>query len=131
MECLVKNYSWMDDLAKASRVDALKSKDENFKAKYDRRETIGDIIEVREDGYWSDPTTGKGYRKDRFDLVCCPGEDLTGMADPLTEEVDGERVVVKKRGHSIDLSTLDKTKKIELSKVNFDSRKTKKVKKAK
>lgn len=63
----------MDAWDKA-KVDSLSAE---MKAKYDRRYQKGDIIEVREDGYWDK----RGFDKEAFCVVKVPGEavDLDKM----------------------------------------------------
>lgn len=53
--------SW--DAAKVASLDA------EMKAKYDRRYQKGDIVEVREDGYWDT----RGFDKEAFCVVKIPG----------------------------------------------------------
>lgn len=43
------------------------------KSKFDGVNVSGDVIQVEEDGYWTHPVTGKGYRKDKYAVVIAPG----------------------------------------------------------
>jgi hypothetical protein len=106
-----KKSHWMDALDQAE-VDRRIAEDPRFEQKYNSRYQPGDYIEIREDGYWSDPETGKGYHKDAFELVMRPGvpvETLKHLVEPhyeiLNEGRENEqRNILKRRKYKIDTS---------------------------
>ena len=115
MECLIRKYdTWMDLSENVDRIRELIKGD--FKYIYDMRERKGDIIEVRPDGYWS---KDKGYDGSVFELVCCLGEDLKGKDESLVEN----EITLKKRRYSLS----NVSDKMELTKVDFDTRLTTKT----
>lgn len=125
MEALVyKKTHWMDDPAKAVRVAELR-KDPLFEAKYQRRYQKGDIIEVREDGFWSGGRA-RGYNTEAFELVRCPGVDMADKTEPLYEDdiLHNEKVTKRRRKYSINTAAMIGD---SLSEAQFNSRLTEKT----
>jgi len=78
---------WMDSW------DAVKvaSLGMNERRKYDTRYQWGDIVEVREDGYWAT----RGFDKAAFMVMKVPG--MTYDADKMSVLYDGERFIRKRK----------------------------------
>lgn len=86
MELLVYNKAnWMDSLTPEQVTEKCKT-NKHFQMKYDSRYQKGDIIEVREDGYWS--VKRKGFGAPTFALVCIPGEDAVALG-PFGKDENG------------------------------------------
>ena len=86
-------------------------KDPKFKDNYDARLKFGDIIEVREDGYWTGPN-GKGYNKNVFIVICHPGEPIDTKV--IKPEFDIEALKLKKqRRFGVDLKKVNKLEVID------------------
>ncbi len=66
-----------------------------MKAKYDRRYQMGDIVEVREDGYWAT----RGFDKNAFCVVKAPGLalDPDKMASLILNEMGPHPVTLRRR----------------------------------
>ena len=72
-EFLIYNTDhWMDALTEVE-VAEYENRYPNFRSKYNARYQRGDIVEVREDGFWGD---GPYPRKDVFRVVRVPGMSL-------------------------------------------------------
>lgn len=79
---------WMDswDAAKVASLE------ENERRKYDARNQWGDIVEVREDGYWAT----RGFDHEAFMVLKVPG--LVYDADKMAPLRDaGERLLKKRK----------------------------------
>jgi len=66
-----------------------------LKAKYDRRQRKGDVIEVREDGFWDN-----GFDKEAFVLVKIPGLALDN--DLMAQLQDANHNLVKRRKWNVN-----------------------------
>jgi len=124
------------DAAKVASLDA------SMKDKYDRRYQKGDVVEVREDGYWDK----RGFDKEAFCVVKVPGEaaDYDKMAalwdrDPAEDTQSVKAKVVKRRKWNVDskkLDTADKdsldgaSKTVSVTKTKADAFLTEKTSKA-
>lgn len=100
---------WMDALSQAE-IDAHIANNKHFQQKYDSRYQKGDVIEVRNDGYWTDGKR-KGFGAPTFALMTVPGmslEEAKKYVEPqetvenagLENEV---RTTIKRRKYQIDL----------------------------
>lgn len=89
-EFLIYNKAhWMSVLSQ-QEVEAYIEKHPKFLEKYDARYQMGDVVEVRPDGYW---TEAKAYNKSAFLLVTVPGlsfKDAKHYGEPLTKERIGQ-----------------------------------------
>lgn len=92
------------DAAKVASLSAVE------RAKYDARYQKGDIVEVREDGYWST----RGFDKDAFCVVKVPGEaaDYDKMValwdrDPSEDTDKVQAKLIKRRKWNVDSTKLD------------------------
>lgn len=104
MEALILIYEWTAEEKYADIIAYRRANVPGYEQKYQARYRIGDVIEVRPDGYWSDPVTGKGYRQDRFRLIRCPGVAvMTSMTQPLDDE---ENNTVRKKRYRINTAGL-------------------------
>lgn len=61
-----KNH-WMDSLTQ-EQIDEYTAKDASFPDKYSRRLQLGDVIEVRPDGYWD----RRGFDKECYGVLKVP-----------------------------------------------------------
>lgn len=88
--------SWtQEELEKRVEEDPL------VKEKYDARYQKGDIVECREDGYWSGGN-GRNFNKNAFCVVHVPNRQMEEYDRPL---YDGD-TLVRKRRYNIDVSNL-------------------------
>lgn len=72
-EFLIYNKEhWMDALSPEQVKDYVKRYPKTFQAKYDGRYQRGDIVEVREDGFYTKTLKGD-LSKWAFRVVCVPG----------------------------------------------------------
>jgi len=78
--------------------------DPEVEAKYKRRYQKGDIIERRENGYWSG-AKGRNFDKSAFCVVNVPDDDMIGADRPLYDNLDN-RVILKKRKYKINITNL-------------------------
>ena len=68
MELLIYNKQhWMDKLTQ-KEIDERDKKYPGFRQKYERRYQKGDIVEVREDGYWNK----HGFNRKAFAVLKIP-----------------------------------------------------------
>lgn len=101
MELLIYNKShWMDALT-VEEVTNMAKANEHFQAKYDALYQKGDIVEVREDGYW---TEQHGYDKSSFAVVEVDKVPVDESLMKAQEDVtDPENpVLLKRRQYSVD-----------------------------
>ena len=89
---------WMDSLTQ----EYLDTKDIKFIEKYDARYQRGDIVEQRENGYW---TTGKGFNKNAFVVVVCEDEAVDPELTISSVDIDGK--LKKRRKWMIDISDFE------------------------
>jgi len=111
-EFLIYNKThWMDAMSQAE-VDAKITVNPKWQTKYEARLQKGDIIEVREDGYWS--VKRKGFAAPTFALVCVPGvsvEDAKHYMEPQETIVNAGtknevRSLLKRRRYQVDLQQI-------------------------
>lgn len=94
----------MDQPEYATTVEEYKKNKIGFYDKWDRRYRAGDVVEMKEDGYWSHPTKGLPYKQDKFVLICCPNIVIQGLDKPLYR--NDEITVDKRRKYSVDVAGL-------------------------
>ena len=104
-EFLVYNKeNWMDALTQ-KQIDEHLVDDDDFMTKYNARDQKGDIIEVREDGYWTDGKR-KGFGSPAFSLVTIPGmsySEAQYLLEMYFEDPDAdEQKILKNRKHQMD-----------------------------
>lgn len=82
-ELLIYNTThWMDKLT-SEQVAQMRAKYPDWDARYAARHQKGQVIEIRQDGFWSEK--GLYPRKDVFRVVLLPGvkpEDLKHLLEP-------------------------------------------------
>jgi len=84
---------WMDAL-RPNEVNAMKKADPDFEDKYNRRLQRGDIIELREDGFWAN----RGFDRKAYAVIKVPGLELNPLwVEALYEEQISENPKVLKR----------------------------------
>ena len=101
---------WMDKLAANDLKKRLEDKD--FERKYNARYVKGDIVEVREDGYWS---KDHGFNKAVFGVLCVPGVDHKEQKHLEKAQIklvnagteDERREIVKRRQYNLDSQQVD------------------------
>ncbi len=119
-EFLVYNKEhWMDKLTQAE-VDTYAAAQPDFQAQYDSRYRKGDIVEVREDGYWTDGKRA-GFGSHAFALIIVPNlslEEAQKYTDADFDETDiDDPIRLKRRKHQVDMTkvSLDTDSKASLS----------------
>ena len=97
-ELLVLNRnSWMDELDEKKLNEYLAKYPKTFPVKYNSRQQKGDIVEIRDDGFFTGAR--RGYDKTAFDVVIVKGKtakELMYLRDPLCT-VDGEKKIMLKK----------------------------------
>ena len=117
---------WMDALTPQEVADRV-ALNPKFQNKYDARYQRGDVVEVREDGYWDT----RGFDHDSFCVVQVPGMalDKTKMA-ALVDDPEAEHPVILKRREwhfpqaripAAILSQINSSKKVKITLSNFQS----------
>ena len=131
-EILILNHdSWKEDLTEKQLAEYVKTYSEKFMQKYNARQRKGDIVQIEDDGHFTDK--GRGYDKDHFDLVIIKGKtkkDLEEYRKPLMkdgwkyeyniETMEGEMVytpTIEKKFSANILGVSDKDT-IPISKIN-------------
>lgn len=116
MELLIYNKEhWMDSLTERELANMVKD-DPKFQIKYDSRYQKGDIVEVREDGYWTGKRA-KGFNKDAFLVISRPGVLVDRTLMDSDEDND---VTLKIRKHRVETSRLSFTdNKVEITEVEY------------
>lgn len=116
-EFLIYNkVHWMSKLSQ-QEVEAYIKKYPKFLVKYDARSQMGDVVEVRPDGYWTGPKA-KVYRKDTFLVVTVPElsfKDAEQYGKPLCDE---DNKVLRKRRYNFS-SLTDKQSFADISQVTI------------
>ena len=84
-----KNH-WMDNLT-AEEITQRAASNPNFMNSYEARYQQGDIVEIRENGYWST----RGFNKTAFVVIKVP--DLTYSPDHMAALYDGENIRHRRR----------------------------------
>lgn len=94
---LIKNEQhWMDN----PLVDLTERlKDERFKAKYDARYRVGDVVEVQEDNFWPDHATGRG----KWRILRVPGLKKAEALKYMAALEDGDDIK-RRRQYNVDIS---------------------------
>lgn len=103
---LIKRH-WFDDLP-ANQQAIL-----NASGRYNRRYVIGDIVEVREDGYWlgADNSVVRGWNRRAFVVLEITGDAVDKAYEKIVES-NGE--VLFKRRYKIDIQSFPTTWKNKL-----------------
>jgi hypothetical protein len=119
-EFLIYNkVHWMSELSQEEVADYIK-KYPNFLAKYDARNQMGDVVEVRPDGYWTGPKA-PGYDKSVYLVVTVPGlsfKDARHYGEPLT---DDDKIIKKCRynfGNLMDKQSFSNISQISITDKN-------------
>jgi len=110
---IYNNIHWMDGLTQ-NEIDIYSKKDENFQKKYDARYQKGDIVEVREDGFWDT----RGFNKNVFCVIKIAGlENSNYLMEAYETVLDEIRSLIKRRKYTLAIETLNlgSEKKIEIS----------------
>ena len=115
MEMLIYNTDHWFDRETKPRQNEL-----NVDGKFDGRQKKGDVIEVREDGYWTGPQA-KGYNKNVFAVITMVDE----IIDRAYDEDNGKDKF--KYNIDIDSITLDANNLAAIEKDTFESLLTIKV----
>ena len=106
-EILIYNKTHWFDLETPERQSEL-----NIDGKFDSRYIEGDFIEIREDGFWTDPIIGKGYNKDSFDLLVVDDATVEELRYLTEHEYETDSFKIKKlRKHKLDKLKLYKKDK--------------------
>lgn len=104
---------WMDSLTQ-KQINDNEKEHPGFKDKYNRRYQRGDIIEVQEDGFWTQKRAGFGSHA--FSLIVVPGlllETALQFTRPLEDTTDPDNPIV----------TYRRKFQVNMSQFNFDENK--------
>ena len=94
--------NWMDALSKAE-IDEYKKKYTYFQQKYDMRSQPGDIVEIREDGFWDK----RGHDKSFYCVIKIPGLSLSAAKEysgPAKDQLKTD--ITKKFRFNVDLTNI-------------------------
>lgn len=93
---IYKGPHWMDALTQA-RIDRYQARNEHFLDKYNARYQRGDIVEIREDGFWAN----RGWGTHAFYLVKIPGLSKT-VAEKYMESWNRDVTITKVTNDTIN-----------------------------
>ena len=95
MELLIYNKEhWMDSLTQEEITEQSKT-NEHFMEKYNSRYQRGDIVEVREDGYWDQ----RGFNKNAFAVVRVEG--INPEKYLMEPQMNGDSII-KRRKYNVN-----------------------------